>query len=582
MKIRKVAIRNFRSMTDVEFEVPGPGLYLISGRNEQEDAIGSNGAGKSTLVEALHWAFTGTTSRGVSGPSLEPWSGPTGRTAVALDTDVGDIVRRRNPNVLDGLEPNPLLARVALHPQFRQSFMDLSPSERMSLFESAFRGAYWSETRGRAQERATKHARLSETQKTICGTLDAELAKLVRRVAELESEKAGLAQGDDARDEMERIARQSEVVEKIVEKKLAAGEELDRLADEVNGEVEKCRETAREHWAEIESLDPQITRLRREAERLKVGDKCPLCGQTIAKYVAGKLQSQCQGLEGEAQRLEAELDRHAEGRDAAHRKETELEGKERRLRADSAQNELELNDSLVDRRRLDYRLGELRDARRERDTEMAVIDGKIEELKESMDKARKSCADAKARQAESEEEKVACEYWVRGFNELRLRLAKDAAHSLAELANVNLASLGLSGWRFLFRMERETKSKTLAQKFHAFVTGPDAEVPIASCSGGEGQRLRLAVEMAFADLVGAYHGLRTNIEIWDEPDCHLSGEGLDCLIRALRGRTDTRAVFLITHNKLAESLFDRTYLAVKNKAGITTLEADDTDYLEGK
>ena len=63
----KVILHNFGSYTDAEVDLKNRGFCLVSGQNNCKiDNADSNGSGKSMLFDAIIYALTGTTGRGIS------------------------------------------------------------------------------------------------------------------------------------------------------------------------------------------------------------------------------------------------------------------------------------------------------------------------------------------------------------------------------------------------------------------------------------------------------------------------------------------------------------------------------------
>jgi len=65
-----LAIENFLAISLAEIDLSGRGLLLIQGDNQDNPSAESNGAGKSSVPDALYWALTGETARGVSGDAV--------------------------------------------------------------------------------------------------------------------------------------------------------------------------------------------------------------------------------------------------------------------------------------------------------------------------------------------------------------------------------------------------------------------------------------------------------------------------------------------------------------------------------
>ncbi len=63
----KVILHNFGSYGHAELDLKNKGFCLVSGRNSfKKDNALSNGSGKSFIFEAIIWALTGETSRGIT------------------------------------------------------------------------------------------------------------------------------------------------------------------------------------------------------------------------------------------------------------------------------------------------------------------------------------------------------------------------------------------------------------------------------------------------------------------------------------------------------------------------------------
>ena len=66
LKFHNIYINNFLSIGEANVNLEDKGYCLITGiNNNPNDAAKSNGSGKSSIMEAICWAFTGETIRGV-------------------------------------------------------------------------------------------------------------------------------------------------------------------------------------------------------------------------------------------------------------------------------------------------------------------------------------------------------------------------------------------------------------------------------------------------------------------------------------------------------------------------------------
>lgn len=67
LKFSKIILHNFGSYEHAEIDLKDRGFCLVSGKNNcLADNATSNGSGKSLIFDAIIYALTGTTGRGVS------------------------------------------------------------------------------------------------------------------------------------------------------------------------------------------------------------------------------------------------------------------------------------------------------------------------------------------------------------------------------------------------------------------------------------------------------------------------------------------------------------------------------------
>lgn len=158
-------------------------------------------------------------------------------------------------------------------------------------------------------------------------------------------------------------------------------------------------------------------------------------------------------------------------------------------------------------------------------------------------------------------------YWIKGFREIRLMLVSRALSQLRGEVELALESLGLGAWRVEFGVEKSG--------FDVTVTNAEGKTaPWEAWSGGEVQRLRLAVSMGMAGVIGSLRGVRYNLEIWDEPTAWLSASGINSLMDALyyRARNRHNSVWLTDHRVLEYGGFAGTMMVVKGPEGSYLME----------
>jgi len=70
MKITRIVIENFLTVSQADLALSDKGLVLLQGENLDDPSAKSNGAGKSSIPDALCWALYGTTARGITGDAV--------------------------------------------------------------------------------------------------------------------------------------------------------------------------------------------------------------------------------------------------------------------------------------------------------------------------------------------------------------------------------------------------------------------------------------------------------------------------------------------------------------------------------
>ena len=146
--------------------------------------------------------------------------------------------------------------------------------------------------------------------------------------------------------------------------------------------------------------------------------------------------------------------------------------------------------------------------------------------------------------------------------------------SLAQLTlecNEVLFQMGLQDWFVSFDVERETKSGGINKNFTVMVQAPQMKdpVPWEVWSGGESQRLRLAVSMGFANLVSSRLGVQPNVEFWDEPSTWMTESGIQDMLTVLAERAERyrKVILLADHRALDFGGFVGVINIIKDRGG---------------
>lgn len=597
--IHSVEMTNFRSYKGKHvFEFPtAPGLYSLTGQNLNNVRLGANGVGKSTLLDAIHWCLYGRTPRGLKATDVVTWGTSKG-CQVTVSLTVGQkralVSRSQSPNLLTlngeiidqgaiqglvRLSGDAFTASVML-PQFGQSFFDLAPAMKLSLFSKIMELEFWL-----GKSEAAKDASAQLERKRIA--LEQEMAKATGQIegaegdiVELREKATTFEKEQDERikaleGELRQLMKDNkkdetnlQSIKKVLlgaEGRLATFAEELMLFDQQNEAVEKQRIVAEEQEVSLRRILKQLTGL---------STKCPTCFQPVDKA----------HLKSERTKVENELETLLVGIDSLDKKIKTLETKINKVVADKEAVHQNKHDFEREQNKVVTILATTRQRLINLKAEIATKTDRpnpYESLLKSKEKLLKAVNEEltalKAKTQTVLADHAAVSYWVNGFKRVRLFIIEQALQQLEIEVNNNLTSLGLTDWYVEFDVERENKSGGITKGFVVLVHPPGHKEPIRyeAYSGGETQRLRLAGDLGLANLIMERAGLTNTIEFFDEPSTHLSQEGLLDLAETLNDRAlvTGKRIWLIDHNVIDYGGFAGTYTVVKDENGSSIKEA---------
>lgn len=579
MQIKSFTIQGFRSFVDQQefsFTALRPGLYHLAGVNEVEPALQGNGAGKSSLLEAVCWLAYGTTSRKLKAASVGNW-GSKAQCGGILEVktaqhDLG-IFRTWNPNTLevsiDGAAPRPveqkeLDALLGLpfdaylfsiyFAQFSPAFIDLRPSEQMSVFSSVMGLTLWEQAGDAASKKGRELEAVVQRYREALAGVEGQLIELTTTTSELDAEERAW---------LESMATKEEVLTKTQEEERVALVAAEHKREKVVAGSTKSRELREKVELAARAVcvaEVEVNRLEREIAQLLGKEnitKCPVCGGAITIV----------HLKGEKKKKEETYAKAKSEMNAAinlHNERTKEMDKFRDAEVDMLDAEKAVAT-------LSARLKATETALANLMREENPFDDRRRNAQDRVTALQERVAKGKAEVDRSAAQQGAAQFWAKGFKELRLSLIEESLAQLTIEANSALVELGLQDWALGFDVERETKSGGVSKGFTVSVTAPHVKgaVPWECWSGGEGQRLRVAVSLGFSELICSRMGLQPNTELWDEPSTWLSEAGIHDLLGSLADRAERRGkvIVLADHRALDFGGFAGTINVVKTGKG---------------
>jgi DNA repair exonuclease SbcCD ATPase subunit len=584
-----VEIENFKSFKRGKWEPSiGAGFKFLGGDNQQEPRLGANGAGKSSLLDALFWCLYGVGVRGQRASELVRWGAKRPRVAVELKIAgrVGTIERWGNPATLNiGITPASQEEVDALlgltQAQFRHAvlfgqnvpfFADLPIPQRGALLEEVLELDVWNH----ASEAAS--AALSQAE-TRLSSLALEKARKEGALEALPSEK-GLrllaAEWKKARaDELaqEEASAQTFAVEfaeakgKLKKLRGALGEELLQQAEAARALVRAKQKAVDETGRGISRIEAKAEQAQKTLRALRHVESCPTCGQAWpAKQRAKELAAAEEAARlaaGEATTVKGYHTFALEQLQKAQEGSAEVLALVGETERAIALQEAAAANARRHWDRINTKIEQLEAPKknpwRTKLQERAAQEEELREAIVSLDAAAQKVAG----------EKELAQFWRQGFKRVRLFMIRRVLQHLEIEVEAAVASLGLVGWSIRFATETETKSGSLKQGVQIIVTSPTASASWESWSGGEGQRLRMAISLGLSSMLQRVAGVRYSFELWDEPSAWLSEQGIEDLLATLRQRAsdEQRSLWLVDHRAIHQTAFDEVWVVRKDAEG---------------
>lgn len=572
----------------------GPGLKYVSGVNNVVPRLGSNGAGKTTVWDAVVWCWTGYSIRGHRASDLAPWGvnrAPTVITCFNIDGVGHYIERSGSPNRLfiDGVPAEQVevdalllsrdrLLHSVIFGQSVEFFLNLSMAKRGELLDQVLNLDLWLKLADKAAAKAVVlDKRCTKLLSDITYNTGLQTAYRGQETAILQTSQTWERDWKAQIDLDTRAMKTAEYELANAHKRLGHLKSMLEVAPEIQGAI-----------AQIKELSDLLLVARRKVslcqEHIEQNDyqhdffhehtTCPTCQQAITPELRQtKLNhhfTTSEGLKLQYQKLLEE-----EAALSAQHNEWEHYYKHEQARYNNIENEVALAAQDIAYRQKDIKAKTLAIH-----TQMINPNNPhTEQLQEIINQIAIASGNIAALDVEHKAVKgqqLKYEYWKTGFRKVRLYQVKQVITRL-QLETANAASaLGIGDWLIEYSTEVETKSGTIKAGIHITVKTPSGNIVVED-SGGEEQRVRLAVSMGLSALIQNMAGIMFTFEVWDEPSTWLSVEGIDDLLDQLKDRADSlgKSVWLLDHNVLTYPDFTEVWRVTKDSNGSRMIQIAD-------
>lgn len=581
LDIPSTTLNNFCSFTEAQtVQLPQtPGLRLMTGVNEVDPELGANGAGKTSFWEAIPFALFGKSSDDMKGSDLTNDTQKRGSVVLSLrpGNSLFSVSRKSNPNDLQvndqraSQETIQSLIRltesqffeVVLFGQGRRQFYDMGIKERDEFMNEVLQLDLW----------------LKASDVT-----SAKIKSLANQVTNLEMElstvKGGLGEVDQAHEDelreksakyRDEVKGRLEKAKQVIDDQRLIVSNLEACRDVEILNVDKARKALGKRpnsdvvaplIGEIRLIDRDINRLRTEVTFYHDETVCSTCHQEITekfrKTKIKQLEAEISDLEKQSAQKTSALENV---RQQVAKAEEQWSKQDQAVR--SAQTALAVAMGKVEaaNEKLQLYLRAEKEIREQRNPYSSMI----LQLRQRRTELQQKQTDLEAQIDAIKGRSTLYQYWVQGFRKVRLFLAGRLLGALSLETKTALGMLGMPNWDIQFLQEKENKSGTT--RSGVYITVADGESKRNRRSGGETQRIRLAVSLGISGLIQRMNGVSSKLEVWDEPGTFLSSQGMDNLFDVLSYRAETlgKSIWVIEHRALEHSAIQERWVVRKTK-----------------
>lgn len=624
MKFLNVSIENFCSIGEAAFSLSDQGLVVVTGKNKDAESSSSNGSGKSTLVvDSICWALFGKTTKGGTADSVTPGGKGKG-TCVAVEFQVGDstykVSRHRkhktnaSKTVLtrDGVDiskataddTEKLLAEILgitfdtflyttiLGQGLMFRFSQLTDQNRKEILEGIAGAAIYETARTVAREDARNKASQVMASKAAIEQLENSVRQQTNTAQNLANQQAQadqdylIRQGQADREwldkqhladlefndkqaqfdsQINQLTSQLVILESVPP---PAGPDA-QLISTFRETEQKAKETVYILGSKIQVAQSQLDAAEAHLRKMGgLGAECDRCGSSLTQeHMAAEIAERTAAIDAAKANKSTLLDQHAvAGR--THKgisdQLSQLQQQEQMAARAFQTNQNEIS-------RLKMQLSSLETSKKNlvKQTYTKNVFTRndytqaIQQVWAQLEQAKNQIIGKITDSAFLTSQQEAADFWTTGFQEIRVA----AIDNLLSFLNSRLAHYCeiLCGTDIKVSLAHTDKGKIDLQ-----VTTQGGTY--LSASGGEKDRIDIAVAFALHDLACQCTNWHSNLLVLDEIAVFVDDAGIDRIMKLVNEKLDrVDSCFLISHNPVFAGYGDHTWTAVK-EGGVTKLE----------
>lgn len=618
--VKNISIENFLSFKQADIDLTQSGFIQVCGENKnKDDSSTSNGTGKSSIFEAICWALTGETIRGVKKvKNIFSDDGALVDLRFSCDNDEYRVIRtqehskyktnlliyknnedisgkgiRDSEQILENILPDltsQLIGSVVILGQgLPQRFTNNTPSGRKEVLEKLSKSDFMIEDlKVRATKRkSTLLSQQSDIQQKINvaegskKSLSDSLLYDQNQLENLPSNDILLIQLDKVRVDLsfanEQYTKCKEKLDKAKEYRWSLNTEFSQITAEKQNIADKINLKYSERENEIKNKITELTlnikTLNAEIQRLlNIKDICPTCGQKLI----GVIKPDTSAKESELNNLKIELSELQKSSvDLSKEKETELNSSLQDINSRKDSKEDEINKALEDEQLADAELEKTQDSVNRYQAEEQSILTQLNKNKTLRETLEVRIDDEKKRIEQVESEIL--------YNKTELEKINnhlDAVSKMITVLNRDFRGFLLTNIIDYINAKAKVYCKDIFgnEQLNFQIDGNNLLITFRdkqyeTLSGGEKQKVDIIIQLSLRDMLCNYLNFRCNIICFDEIFDNCDSLGCQKILNLISTKLpDIQGIYIITHHTDLDIPADAYIKVVKGEDNISYVE----------
>lgn len=621
IKLKHLILENFLSFGYAEIDLNDRGYVLVNGiNNNPTDNATSNGSGKSSIWEAISYALTGETIRGITKNlvNIHTEGGMKVELSFSIDNTEYKICRYREHKefkndikfFVNGVDnsgkgvrdteklisehlpdlTSSLIGSVIILGQgLPQRFSNNTPSGRKEVLEKLSKSDFMIEDiKKRISDRKTalnKNLREIEdstlSKSSQLSVIEKQLSNYREQLNSLEDKTSYVEKIKDTQEKVTAVQLELDSLSNAISETRSLGDNLtDQLNSQItlyNAEVQSHRTALDELIKNYQSQDLQlkadIRSLQNEILRLKsVVDICPTCKQKLPDV------HKVDTTEREAQ-LETLREEESQVAGCLKEKEEELSNLLRDIKQKYEAAQLDIKNQLNESKTTLNNLNKKREAYeseyRAQSTYLSNLQLSLQNVEQ-----QKTSIESTIQELEKDINSLTSEI---GYNTVE----KDDVKNRSEIVNkmLNIATREFRGYlltNVISYINKKAKDYSRdifkTDKIELTLDGNNINISYddkmyENLSGGEQRKVDIICQLSLRDMLSQFSDFHSNVLILDEVFENLDYTGCQSVIDTISKKlTDVESLFIVTHRSDLMLPTDSSLTIIKDEKGISRIQ----------